>query len=72
MSAISFFYSFMVGSGLKMFNSLDILPALMMAVTCVIILMTTVFKVKGTVFGFRDYDMVMSLPVSIGGIVASR
>jgi ABC-2 type transport system permease protein len=30
------------------------------------------FKVKGTIFGFRDYDMVMSLPISTRGVVASR
>lgn len=72
MSSISFFYSFMVGMGLKMYHSLDILPALMMAVVCVIILMTTVFKIKGTIFGFRDYDMIMSLPVSTGAVVACR
>ncbi len=72
MSCISFFYSFMIGSGLKMFDSLAILPAMMMAVTCIIVLMTTTFKIKGTIFGFRDYDMVMSLPISTGGIVASR
>ena len=72
MGGIAFFYFYMMGSGLKMFNSIDILPPLVMAVTSVIVLMTTVFKVKGTIFGFRDYDMVMSLPVSTGEIVASR
>ena len=72
MSGISFFYSLMLGSGLKMFDSLELLPVVMMAVTCIIILMTTIFKVKGTIFGFRDYDLVMSLPVSTGTIVASR
>jgi ABC-2 type transport system permease protein len=72
MSAIAFFYCFMIGTGLKMFNSIQILPALMMSITSMIVLFTTTFKVKGTIFGFRDYDMVMSLPVSTGGIVASR
>ena len=72
MSGVSFFYSFMLGSGLKLFDSLDLLPAMMMAVTCIIILMTTIFKVKGIIFGFRDYDLVMSLPVSTGAIVACR
>lgn len=72
MSAISFFYCFLIGTGLKMFKSLELLPALMMAIVCLIILMTTVFKVKGTIFGFRDYDMVMSLPVSTGTVVACR
>ncbi len=72
MSIISLFYNFMVGSGLLMFHSIDLLPPMMMSVTCIILLMTTVWKIKGTVFGFRDYDMVMSMPVSTGGIVASR
>lgn len=72
LGAVSFIYSYMMGTGLKMFNSLYLLPSIMMAVTCIIILFTTMFKVKGTIFGFRDYDMVMSLPVSTGVIVASR
>lgn len=72
MSSISFFYSYMLGSGLKMFGSIDILPSMIMAVTSIMVLFTTIFKVKGTIFGFKDYDMVMSLPVSNGGIVASR
>jgi ABC-2 type transport system permease protein len=72
MSAVSFFYSFMIGNGLLMFDSIEILPSMMMSVTCIVLLMTTVFKIKGTIFGFKDYDMVMSLPISTGGIVASR
>ena len=72
MSVISFFYCYMIGMGLLMYDSVDILPAMMMAITCLIVIMTTVFKIKGTIFGFKDYDMVMSLPISTGGIVASR
>jgi ABC-2 type transport system permease protein len=72
MSGIAFFYCYMIGSGLKMFGSIDILPAMMMAITCMMVLMTTVLKVKGTIFGFRDYDMVMSLPVKTSTIIASR
>lgn len=72
MSAISFFYSFMIGSGLMLFDSLELLPPIMMSVVCIILLMTTILQVKGTIFGFKDYDMVMALPISTGGIVASR
>ena len=72
LSIVSFSYSMMIGFVLKMYQSLEYLPAMMMAVACVIIVMTTVFKVKGTVFGFRDYDLVMSLPVSTGEIIACR
>ncbi len=72
MSGISLFYNLMIGSGLKFFDSTSLLPAIMMSVTCIIIFMTTVFKIKGTIFGFRDYDLVMSLPVSTGAVIACR
>jgi ABC-2 type transport system permease protein len=72
MSAVSFFYSLMIGSGLMMFDSLALLPPIMMSVACLILLVTTILQVKGTIFGFKDYDMVMSLPISTGQIVASR
>ncbi len=69
---VSFFYSLMLGTGLKLYNSIGLLPSLVMAVTCFVILLTTTFQIKGTIFGFKDYDMVMSLPISTAGIVASR
>lgn len=72
MSFVSFLYCTMIAGGLKMFDSLELLLPLMMAVTSTVSLMTTIFKVKGTIFGFRDYDLVMSLPVSTREIVASR
>lgn len=72
LGSVAFFYCYMIGSGLMRFQSVEILPVLVMSVTSMIVLFTTVFKIKGTVFGFRDYDMVMSLPVSSGKIVASR
>jgi len=72
MSGVSFMYSIMIAGGLEVFNSLEILPPLFMAFTSLTSLITTIFKVKGTIFGFRDYDMVMSLPISTAGIVASR
>lgn len=72
MSFVSFTYCMLIGVGLKMFDSLALLPALVMAVTCFLVFTTTIFKVKGTIFAFRDYDMVMSLPVSTSAIAISR
>ena len=74
MSVVVFIYCFMIGVGLKLYDkdSLKLLPALVMAALSFIILVTTIFKVKGTIFGFRDYDMVMSLPISTGAIAISR
>jgi len=72
LGSVALLYNYMIGKGLLMFNSINLLPVLMMSITSIIVLLTTIFKVKGTIFGFKDYDMVMSLPVSTGGIVASR
>ena len=72
MSGVSYFYSFMLGSGLKSLNCLELLPAIMLSAACFATLMTTIFKVKGTLFGFRDYDLIMSLPVSCASVVACR
>ena len=72
LAGVSFVYSYAIGTSLKMIGKLELLPELMMAVTCVITLMTTIYKVKGTIFGFKDYDIVMSLPVKTSDIVASR
>ncbi len=65
-------YSFMMGTALRSFGELDVLPGLFMAVTCLMILFTSIYKVKGVLFGFKDYDIVMSLPVKSWVVVASR
>ncbi|HCL01836.1 MAG TPA: hypothetical protein DHW61_05375 [Lachnoclostridium phytofermentans] len=65
-------YSFIMGMALKSMNELEVLPGLFMAVTCLMILITSIYKVKGVLFGFRDYDIVMSLPVKSWVVVASR
>lgn len=71
-SFLSFSYSYSMGITMKMLGALDVLPGLLMAVTCLITLMTSIYKVKGTLFGFKDYDIIMSLPVKTGTVVASR
>lgn len=72
LSGISFIYSYGIGLTLRLIGALDLLPELVMAITCLITLMTTIYKVKGTLFGFKDYDMIMSLPVKTSSIVISR
>ncbi len=72
LALLSFFYSVILATGLKPIGMLDLLPSLMMAVTCIIVLITTIYKVNGILFGFKDYDMVMSLPVKTSQVIASR
>ncbi len=45
---------------------------LMMVAASVMVLFTTIYKVNGTLFGFRDYDLQMSLPIRTGTLIASR
>ena len=72
MFAVSFIYAYSMGLVLKMYDSIELLPSIFVALTSIVVLFTSIFKVKGTLFGFKDYDMVMSLPVSNSKIVASR
>ncbi|BCJ95625.1 hypothetical protein acsn021_31940 [Anaerocolumna cellulosilytica] len=78
LAGTSFVYSYTLGMALLSIPGADsekilvLLPELMMAATSLITLLTTIYKVKGTLFGFKDYDMIMSLPVRTGEIAASR
>lgn len=71
-AALSAIYSYALAIGLKESGELRVLPGLMMAVVCLVTLITTIYKVKGTLFGFKDYDIVMSFPVQTSKVAASR
>ena len=71
-AGLSGVYAYLYAGILKPMNALSVLLSLWMAATSVILLITTISKVKGTLFAFNDYDMVMSMPVSTAAIVASR
>lgn len=45
---------------------------LMMAAASVVTLFATLYKTHGVLFGYGDYDLVMSLPVPTRTVVASR
>lgn len=73
MLAVFFMYSYALADSLEQMNaSLRILPAMMMALCCVISLVTTVFKTNGLLFAFRDYDILMAMPIKTSTIVTSR
>lgn len=65
-------YSYSFGITFQMVGQIELLPGIMMAVTCMITLAATIYKVKGILFGTKDYDILMSLPVRTSHIVASR
>jgi ABC-2 type transport system permease protein len=72
---MSFGYSFMLADALKkagMGELLEYVPGLMMASACLATFFTTIYKTHGVLVGFRDYDQIMSLPVPVRTVIASR
>jgi ABC-2 type transport system permease protein len=65
-------FSVVMAKAFRQVDAMYLLPALMMTASCLMMLFTTIYKVKGTIFGFNDYDLLMSLPVKTSTIVISR
>ena len=65
-------YSCMIAAGCAMIGMASVLPALMLAVSSVVTFIFTFMKCNGVLFGMKDYDMVMSLPVSSTAVIVSR
>lgn len=68
--AFSSFYG--MGYVLNQLDALDALLALACAGASITVLITTVAKVAPTLFTFRDYELLMSLPVPERTLVLSR
>lgn len=72
---MSFGYSFMLADALKksgMAELLEYVPGLMMASACLATFFTTIYKTHGVLVGLKDYDQIMSLPVPVRTVIASR
>ncbi|GHV16860.1 hypothetical protein FACS189493_3450 [Spirochaetia bacterium] len=65
-------YVVMYSIGLAEMGLAGILPTLMLLTASLAVLALTFFKGSGMLFGLRDYDAVMSLPVSSSAVVMSR
>jgi ABC-2 type transport system permease protein len=50
----------------------DFLPMLIVLGTSVIMLFLTILSVNGELFGFKDYDLLMSLPINVKTIIQSK
>lgn len=69
---VSFMYSYNMSIAFEMFGMMELLPVVMMVATCLTTMFTTIYKASGILFGFRDYDMLMALPVKTSDIIGSR
>lgn len=58
--------------GYAMIGLAKLIPQLMMTMASVFTMFAAFFKCRGLLFGFTDYDMIMSLPVNVSDVVISR
>ncbi len=72
LSYVSIQYSIMLSTAFETLGMLPTLLGLMALASSILILMFSIFETKGVLFGFGDYDIVMSWPVSIRAVTASR
>lgn len=50
----------------------DVLPSFMLAVCSFVVLILSFMTNNSVLFGFKDYDMVMSMPVTNAAVITSR
>lgn len=72
MGYMSVFYSIMLANAFEMMGQLPMLLGLMAFASSALILVFSIFETKGVLFGFGDYDIQMSWPVSVHAVAASR
>ncbi|APC41480.1 putative ABC transporter permease subunit [Clostridium estertheticum] len=65
-------YCFILAYGLGRIGLTAIIPGYAFTITSVIVMLFTLFKASGTLFAFKDYDMLMALPVQTTTVITSR
>lgn len=70
--AMIVFLSYMTAAGYAAIGLVELVPAIILILFSMITLFFTLIRSSGTLFGFSDYDMIMSLPVSRSSVILSR
>ncbi|MGL4799647.1 MAG: hypothetical protein ACRCWY_09685 [Cellulosilyticaceae bacterium] len=65
-------YTFGIGYGLCQMGLTSLVPAYGLTIASILTLFLTLLKTNGVLFGFKDYDILMSLPVKTSTVIASR
>lgn len=65
-------YFELLAKGLKQFGLLDILLVMGFIISSAMILFTSIYKAQGVLFSFKDYDLLMSLPIKKSDILISK
>lgn len=65
-------YSFGLAYGLSIMGLSNVIPSYAITITGLITLFFTAIKTNGVLFAFKDYDILMALPVTTSTVIASR
>ena len=65
-------YAEIIGEALAQINLVHLLPMVASLITVIITFMLSIFKADGTIFGSKDLDFLLSLPLSLRTILASK
>ena len=65
-------FSWTTAIGLAQTGLTDSIPAIMLLYCAVITLVLTFFESNGVIFGLKDYDQIMSLPIKSSQMILSR
>lgn len=67
-----YFFAKLFMEGYQMLKIEYLLPTQFMVITSMIILFSSIYKIKAILFEFKDYDLLMSLPIDKKIIVISK
>lgn len=65
-------YNVLTAAALVSMGQQDLIPAYMVAVSSFIILVFTLLRSNGILFGSRDYEMLCTLPLEAGEVISSK
>ncbi|HBA69880.1 MAG TPA: hypothetical protein DCZ40_11075, partial [Lachnospiraceae bacterium] len=64
--------SFLIGFGCGIMGMAEIIPGFALTMVSLITLIFSFVKTSGYLFAFQDYDLLMSLPLSVKTIVTGK
>lgn len=65
-------YSGSMAYGYAYMGLTELIPGIALMISSLMTLLFTMFKTNGELFGFKDYDQVMSLPIPLRTVINSR
>ena len=65
-------FSFLIGFGYGIMGMAEVIPGFALTMVSLVTLIFSFLKTSGYLFAFQDYDMLMSLPLSVKTIVTGK